>query len=113
MCLCVCVFLLQNDAQPAHRVWWNTENVLGFYVALLPQIGCAMTYMPSIAIMITFFGGICTYVEACVDDLSTIIPQMNEITAKFTTNGCNHERIELQLRYKILHMVKLHTEILR
>lgn len=72
-----------------------------------------VTYMTTVSIMITFFVGICTYVEACVNDLSTIIPQMNGIAAKYTTNGRNYKRIGLQLRYTIFNMIKLHTDILR
>ncbi|XP_031636184.1 uncharacterized protein LOC116349071 [Contarinia nasturtii] len=93
-------------------VWWNTTHALGYYVALLPQIGCTAIYMISISIMITFFSGICTYVEACVDDLSTLIPQMNEITTNFTTN-CHNWKSTLKLRYTIFDLIELHTDILR
>lgn len=72
-----------------------------------------VTYMTTVSIMITFFVGICTYVEACVNDLSTIIPKMNAIAAKYTTNSRNYKRIGLQLRHIILNMIKLHADILR
>lgn len=88
-------------------------HTLGYYIALLPQIGCTGAYMTSVSIMITFFGGICTAIEACVDDLSSsLIPQMNKIAAEFTTNGHNSENA-LKLRYKIFDMIELHTDILR
>lgn len=87
--------------------------MLGYYVALLPQIGCTFSYMSTVAIMITFFSGICTSIEANVDDLSTIIPQMNEKATKCTTKGRNYERIGFQLRFLIWNMIKLHTNTLR
>lgn len=69
--------------------------------------------MMTVSIMITLFSGIYNYIEAYIDDLSSIIPQMNEKATKFTTNGRNNERIGLQLRFLIRNMIKLHTDTLR
>lgn len=96
-----------------YRVWWDTTHALGYYIALLPQIGGTATYMTSITIMITFFVGICTYVEACVDDLSTIIRQMNAEAIEYTANDRNNEQIGMRLRHFIVDMIKLHIDILR
>lgn len=92
-------------------VWWDTTNALGYYLALLPQIGTSLSYMTTIGIVITFFGGICTYIEACVDDMSTIIPQMNEIA--ITSKNRNNERIGLKLQQTITDMIQLHADTLR
>lgn len=94
-------------------VWWDTTHAFGYYIALLPQIGGAVTYMTSITIMITFFASICTYIEACVDDLSTIICQTNEIATEYTANDCNKMQIGLRLRYCIIDTIQLHIDILR
>lgn len=69
--------------------------------------------MSTITIMIAIFSGICSHVEACVDDMSTIIPQMNEIATKYITKDRNYERIGLQLQQTMTDMLKLHVDILR
>lgn len=70
--------------------------------------------MVTIGIMIAFFSGICDYVGACVDDLSTMIPQMNETASKHATkHRVNNECVGLKLQQQITDMIKLHVDILR
>lgn len=65
--------------------------------------------MLTIGILIAFFSGICTYIEACVDDMSTIISEMNEIATK----ARNNVRIRLNLQRTITDMIDLHADIFR
>lgn len=75
---------------------------------MLPQAICCNSYMFTIASMMIFFSGICTYISALVDDLDTMMLEINEKSKPLEFKL--DRRIELQNCVKKL--IEFHKEIL-
>lgn len=68
--------------------------------------------MSTVTIVTTFYVGICTYIEACVDDLSTIVDRLNE-TAEMYLRRRGSNQIQLTFRRLMGDMIELHIDSLR
>lgn len=87
-------------------VWWNTKTAFGYVMALLPQTGCAISYMVTLAVTVLFYRDVCSYVEACVDDSATIILEINT-----NFHGKSDQNLQT-LKIYIIDVIKLHQDIL-
>lgn len=91
------------------RAWWDITNLFGYYSSILIQILSTVSYMGSVTIMITFFIGICTYINAAVDDLTSIMNAVDQNAIRKPNSTQNRINSKLLM----CEFIELHQEFLK
>lgn len=65
-----------------------------------------------VAIMIVIFNSISTYVDAFVDDLTTMMQDIDQKAESVKHDDTRFKENQLKLRISIFELVKMHNEIL-
>lgn len=93
-----------------YRVWFDTGNAFGYFIAMIPQVACTNNYVLTVAVICTLFFGVLAYVKSFICDLTTMLPSSDDsVSGEKKKHTFNRQ----DMRKCVKDSIKLHSEVLK